>query len=118
MPNCFFCGKSHDTRISSKFPYHEAYYPCPDCQRTMDRAITILSVTRTRTDWPEISPGLWPTGDHMILPVEHKTKIFDPDLMPFVEQAISSSDLVCVEESVFRRLRIKYNTLKERGGLI
>ncbi|MBD5584707.1 MAG: hypothetical protein HDQ88_06465 [Clostridia bacterium] len=115
MKNCFFCGKAHDTKTPSGFPYHDAYYPCPDCQRTMDNAITVLSVARTRTRHPEISAGIWPTGDFMVVPMKYKNKIFDPDLMPFAEQAIKASTLVCVEESVFKRLRIKYDTLREKG---
>lgn len=117
MHTCFFCKNTVDMNVPTAFPYNDAYFPCPDCQKRMENKITLLSVTRKKTGYPEIADGLWPTGDYMLIPFTRKEKIFDPEMMPFVNRALRNNSLVAIEESIFKRTRIKYDTLKRKGEI-
>lgn len=109
IPLCFFCGKEkNEVALLGKLKNDTAapmyclldYNPCDDCQKLMDKGITLIEATDTPNteNQLEIAPGVYPTGKWHVVSenfiknniskdmqdsiLKHRKSFIQPGIMP------------------------------------
>ena len=83
LETCFFCGKETGTiallgRIRGSdgkddigAPMHSVlgYEPCDECKELFAKGVLLMEAAHAplQPGQPEIAPGVWPTGRHMVV---------------------------------------------------